>query len=78
MAIDFTLTKEQQELQAMARSFAQEVLAPLAPKVDAEPDPFAGWQMAQAGLRGGLQAGHRLLDAPEGSTAAAGCPTWTS
>ena len=45
MAIDFTLTKEQQELQAMARSFSAEVLAPLAPKVDAEPDPFAGWQM---------------------------------
>ena len=45
MAIDFTLTKEQQELQAMARSFSQEVLAPLAPKVDAEPDPFTGWQM---------------------------------
>ena len=40
MAIDFTLTKEQQEIQAMARSFAQEVLAPLAPKIDAEPDPL--------------------------------------
>ena len=47
MAIDFTLTKEQKDIQAMARSFAQEVLAPLAPKIDAEPDPFAGWQMAK-------------------------------
>ena len=26
-------------------SFAREVLAPLAPKVDAEPDPYVGWQM---------------------------------
>ena len=47
MAIDFTLTKDQQDIQAMARSFAQEVLAPLAPKIDAEPDPYVGWQMAK-------------------------------
>ena len=38
MAIDFTLTKEQQEIQAMARSFATEHLAPVAPLIDAEPD----------------------------------------
>jgi acyl-CoA dehydrogenase len=47
MAIDFTFTKEQQELQAMARDFAQNVLAPLAPKIDEEPDPLKGWQMAK-------------------------------
>ena len=47
MAIDFTLTKEQKDIQVMARSFAQEVLAPLAPKIDAEPDPYVGWQMAK-------------------------------
>ena len=47
MAIDFTLTKEQKGIQAMARNFAQEVLAPLAPKIDAEPDPYVGWQMAK-------------------------------
>ena len=40
MAIDFTLTKEQQDLQMMARTFAQDVLAPVAPKADAEPDPL--------------------------------------
>ena len=34
MAIDFTFTKEQQELQASARDFAQNVLAPLTPKID--------------------------------------------
>ena len=28
MAIDFTLTKEQQEVQMLAREFAQDVLAP--------------------------------------------------
>jgi acyl-CoA dehydrogenase len=47
MSIDFTLTKEQQELQATARAFAAEHLAPVASKIDAEPDPFKGWQMAK-------------------------------
>src|SRR4051812_32362736 len=47
MAIDFTLTREQQDIQLMARSFAREVLAPLSPKIDAEPDPYVGWQMAK-------------------------------
>jgi nitroalkane oxidase len=47
MSIDFTLGKEQQELQAMARAFAAEHLAPVASKIDAEPDAFKGWQMAK-------------------------------
>jgi acyl-CoA dehydrogenase len=47
MSIDFTLTKGQQEIQAMARAFAAEHLAPVAAKIDAEPDPFQGWQMAK-------------------------------
>src|SRR3954467_2399925 len=47
MAIDFTLTREQQDIQLMARGFAREVLAPLSPKIDAEPDPYVGWQMAK-------------------------------
>ena len=47
MAIDFTLTREQKEIQAQARDFSLEVLAPLAPKIDAEPDPYVGWQLAK-------------------------------
>src|SRR4051795_1104378 len=47
MAIDFTLTKEQQDIQMMARSFAREVLAPLDPSSPEEPDPYVGWQMAK-------------------------------
>ena len=39
MAIDFTLTKEQQEIQAAARDFAQNVLGPITPQIDEEPDP---------------------------------------
>lgn len=45
MAIDFTLTPEQKALQALAREFAQEVLAPLARAADAEPDPQKGFQL---------------------------------
>jgi alkylation response protein AidB-like acyl-CoA dehydrogenase len=47
MAIDFTLTKEQKEIQAGARDFAQNVLAPVAEKIDAEPDPLSGLQLAK-------------------------------
>ena len=38
-AIDFRLTKEQQELREAARDFAQNVLAPLVPDADATRDP---------------------------------------
>lgn len=47
MAIDFTLTREQKQIQAEARAFAQEVLAPVARQVDAEPDPLAGFQLTK-------------------------------
>src|SRR6476646_11983246 len=47
MAIDFTLSKAQQEIQAAARDFAQNVLGPVTPKIDEEPDPLKGWQMAK-------------------------------
>src|SRR5260221_11282115 len=39
MAIDFRLTKEQQDLRETARDFAQNVLAPLVPDADATRDP---------------------------------------
>jgi hypothetical protein len=47
MAIDFTLTKEQQGIQALARDFAQNVLGPVAQQIDEEPDPLTGWQLAK-------------------------------
>ena len=40
MAIDFTLTEEQKQLQADARDFAQNVLAPVVREADAEPARF--------------------------------------
>jgi alkylation response protein AidB-like acyl-CoA dehydrogenase len=45
MAIDFTLTHKQKEIQAAARDFAQNVLAPITVQVDEEPDPLRGFQM---------------------------------
>ncbi|SNR38001.1 acyl-CoA dehydrogenase [Haloechinothrix alba] len=47
MAIDFTLTAEQQEVQRLARDFAQNVLAPITEKVDQEPDPLTAFQMVK-------------------------------
>jgi acyl-CoA dehydrogenase len=47
MAIDFTLTEEQKQLQADARDFAQNVLAPVVRKADAEPDPLRGFQLTK-------------------------------
>jgi alkylation response protein AidB-like acyl-CoA dehydrogenase len=45
MAIDFTLTAEQKNIQAAARDFAQDVLAPISQQVDEEPDPLRAFQM---------------------------------
>lgn len=47
MAIDFTLTKEQRELQSMARRFATDVLKPVVQKADACPDPWEGFLMTK-------------------------------
>ncbi|MCU1604570.1 MAG: Acyl-CoA dehydrogenase, partial [Modestobacter sp.] len=45
MAIDFTLTQRQKDIQATAREFAREVLAPVTQQVDEEPDPLRGFQL---------------------------------
>ena len=47
MAIDFTLTEKQREIQLAARSFAQNHLAPLTDQIDAEPDPLKGFQLTK-------------------------------
>lgn len=40
MAIDFTMSPEQRKIQAMAREFSENVLAPVVPEADREPDPL--------------------------------------
>src|SRR5688572_20721654 len=41
--MDFSLTAEQKELQAIARKFARERIAPRAREADREPDPAKAW-----------------------------------
>ncbi len=47
MAIDFTLSKEQKELQMEARDFAQNVLAKCVRTADEEPDPLKGFNLTK-------------------------------
>src|ERR671935_1716545 len=47
MAIDFTLTDEQRQMQLEARDFAENVLAPIVREADAEPDPLRAFQMTK-------------------------------
>ena len=47
MAIDFTLTTQQRDIQKMAREFARDVLAPVVRQADSEPDPLAGFNLTK-------------------------------
>lgn len=47
MAIDFTLSEQQRQLQLDARGFAQRVLAPVVREADAEPDPLRAFQLTK-------------------------------
>jgi nitroalkane oxidase len=47
MAIDFTLSEQQRQLQLNARGFAQRVLAPIVREADAEPDPLRAFQLTK-------------------------------
>jgi alkylation response protein AidB-like acyl-CoA dehydrogenase len=57
MAIDFTLTNEQREVQANAREFAENVLAPVVREADAEPDPLRGFQRTKDAYIAAYKAG---------------------
>src|SRR4051812_50230145 len=57
MAIDFTLSNEQRELQANAREFAETVLAPVVRDADAEPDPLRGFQRTKEAYVAAYEAG---------------------
>lgn len=57
MAIDFTLTKEQKDLQAGTREFAENVLAPVVREADAEPDPLRAFQMTKPAYVAAYKAG---------------------
>jgi alkylation response protein AidB-like acyl-CoA dehydrogenase len=57
MAIDFTLSSEQRELQASAREFAENVLSPVVREADAEPDPLRAFQMTKDAYVAAYKAG---------------------
>lgn len=65
MAIDFTLTPEQQAIQRTAREFANEVLKPIVAKADAEPDPQKAFQMTKPAYIEGYKLGFAMGFLPE-------------
>jgi alkylation response protein AidB-like acyl-CoA dehydrogenase len=65
MAIDFTLTPEQQKLQADVRTFAEHVLAPVVREADAEPDPLKGFQRTKPAYVEAYKAGIAMCFLPE-------------
>ena len=66
MAIDFTLSNEQRELQASARHFAENVLGPVVRAADEEPDPLRAFQMTKDAYVAAYKARDRVLHAAEG------------
>jgi nitroalkane oxidase len=65
MAIDFTLTAEQQKLQADVRTYAENVLAPVVREADAEPDPLKGFQQTKPAYVEAYKAGIAMCFLPE-------------
>ena len=57
MAIDFTLTAAQRDLQEMARDFAQKVLLPIVREADEEPDPLRAFNLTKPAYREAVQRG---------------------
>lgn len=57
MAIDFTLSPQQEKLQADARTFAEQVLAPLAAELDATTDPWEAFCRTREPFRAMAKAG---------------------
>lgn len=57
MAIDFTLTQEQVNIQKTARQFAQEVVRPMAVKAEREPDTQKAFQMTKAAYQEAYKLG---------------------
>ena len=65
MAIDFSLTPQQKELQRVAREFSLEVLKPLIRDADAEPDPQKGFQMVKPAYEKAYELGFATGFLPE-------------
>jgi nitroalkane oxidase len=64
MAIDFTLTREQRELQRTARDFSQNVLKPIVTAADACPDPWEGFLMTHGVYKKAYELGMAFAFVP--------------
>lgn len=65
MAIDFTLTAEQQAIQRTAREFSVEVLKPVIANADAEPDPQRAFLMTKPAYIEAYNLGFAMSFLPE-------------
>ena len=65
MAIDFTLSDSQRELQANARDFAENTLGPIVRAADEEPDPLKAFQMTKDAYVAAYKAGIAFCMLPE-------------
>ena len=77
MAIDFTLTTQQQDIQRMAREFARDVLAPIVREADAEPNPLVAFNLTKPAYTQAVKRGIAFSMLPKEYGGAA-CPMSTS
>ena len=65
MAIDFTMSAEQRKIQKMAREFSENVLAPVIPASDKEPDPMLAYQKTKGAYIEAYKAGIAMAMLPK-------------
>jgi alkylation response protein AidB-like acyl-CoA dehydrogenase len=65
MAIDFSPTAGQKKLQKDVREFANNVLAPVVPQADAEPDPQRGFTLTKEAYKEAYKSGIAMCMIPK-------------
>jgi alkylation response protein AidB-like acyl-CoA dehydrogenase len=65
MAIDFTMSAEQRQIQKMARAFSENILAPVIPASDREPDPMLAYQKTKGAYIEAYKAGIAMAMLPK-------------
>ena len=65
MAIDFSPTDAQKQLRKEVREFANNVLAPVVPQADAEPDPQRGFALTKEAYKEAYRSGIAMCMIPK-------------
>ncbi|MDT7596298.1 MAG: hypothetical protein QOJ06_1844, partial [Pseudonocardiales bacterium] len=65
MTINFTMSDEQKKLQYDVRAFAENVLAPVVPEADSEPDPLKAFAMTKPAYIESYKAGIAMCMLPK-------------